>query len=143
MAFKRVLIAIDTSEVAIQATRVGLELAAALGAEIAFVHVITPVLSDGAWIAVASPELSERPDDAIVRVLASLRGRAPIPAKTVKFAPVGAPVESITQAARDWSADLVVVGGHGREGADRVRLGGVAQGVARRAPCPVLVVRAG
>ncbi len=54
---------------------------------------------------------------------------------------MGDPAASITDAARDWQADLVVIGSHGREGVDRIVLGSVARGVARKAPCPVLIVR--
>jgi len=141
MAFKRILIAVDASEIGVHATLVGLDLASALGAAIAFIHVIAPAMSDGAWFAVASPELTEQPDDEILQVLARLRGRAPIPSETVRFVPVGDPVESIRKAARDWPADLVVIGSHGRDGVGHALLGSVAEGVARHAPCPVLVVR--
>jgi nucleotide-binding universal stress UspA family protein len=141
MSFTRILIAVDPSEIGIHATLVGLELASALGAQIAFVHVIAPDISEGAWFAVASPELTLPPDHAISQVLASLRGRAPIPTETAKFVPVGDPVESIAEVARDWPADLVVIGSHGRDSLDRVLLGSVAEGVARHAPCPVLIVR--
>jgi nucleotide-binding universal stress UspA family protein len=141
MSFKRILIAVDTSEIGARATLVGLELASKLGAKVAFIHVIAPAISDGAWFAVASPELTEPPSDEILQVLDSLKGRVPIPTEAVKFTPVGDPVESITHAARDWPADLVVIGSHGRGGIDRVVLGSVAEGVARHARCPVLVVR--
>jgi nucleotide-binding universal stress UspA family protein len=141
MAFKRILIAVDTGEIATHATGVGLELASALGAKVAFIHVIAPAISDGAWFAVASPELTRPPGDEIGEVLASLQGRAPIPAEAVKFVPVGRPLESIIDAARDWPADLVVIGSHVRDGVDRAVLGSVAEGVSRHAPCPVLVVR--
>jgi len=63
--FARMLIAVDTSEIGIHATFVGLELASALGAEVAFVHVIGPEMSDGAWIAVAAPELNGPLNDTI------------------------------------------------------------------------------
>jgi nucleotide-binding universal stress UspA family protein len=141
MAFKRILIAVDTSEIGTHATLVGLELASALGAEVAFIHVIGPAISDGAWFPVASAELTEAPDAEISQVLASLQGRVPISIEAVKFVPVGSPIEAITEAARSWPADLVVIGSHGRDGVDRVLLGSVAEGVARHAPCPVLVVR--
>jgi nucleotide-binding universal stress UspA family protein len=142
MSFKRILIAVDTSEIGVHATLVGLELAATLGAETALIHVIAPAVADQSWFPVASFELTQRPGDELSEVLASLKGRAPIPAETVRFVPVGDPVMAITEAARRWSADLVVIGSHGRRGVDRALLGSVAEGVARRAPCPVLIVRA-
>jgi len=141
MPFKRILIAVDTSDIGAHATLVGLELASALGAKVAFIHVVTAALSDGSWFASASPELIEPPEDEIARVLARLPPGAPIPAETVRLAPVGEPVESVAEAAGDWRADLVVIGSHGRDGVDRFLLGSVAEGVARHAPCPVLVVR--
>ena len=67
--FKRILIAVDTSDIGAHATLVGLQLASALEAEIAFIHVIGPAVSDGAWYAVASPELAEQPDEEISQVL--------------------------------------------------------------------------
>ena len=51
------------------------------------------------------------------------------------------PTQAIVQLASDLEADLVVVGTHGRTGLARFLLGSVAEGVVRRAPCPVLVVR--
>lgn len=41
-----------------------------------------------------------------------------------------------------WRADLIVIGTHGRSGLSRLLLGSVAEGVARDAPVPVLLVRA-
>ncbi len=51
------------------------------------------------------------------------------------------PAHEIAQLAADVEADIVVVGTHGRRGLKRVLIGSVAEGVARLAPCPVLVVR--
>ena len=141
MTFNRILVAVDPSEIGVHATLVGLELAAALGAKAAFIHVIAPAPADGAWFPVASFELTLPPDYEISQVLAGLKGRAPIPGDAVEFVPVGDPVRLIVQTAGDWPADLVVIGSHGRDGMDRVLLGSVAEGVARHAPCPVLVVR--
>jgi nucleotide-binding universal stress UspA family protein len=44
-------------------------------------------------------------------------------------------------AAKEWPADVIVIGSHGRAGVTRVLLGSVAEAVMRHAPCPVLVVR--
>jgi nucleotide-binding universal stress UspA family protein len=141
MPFKRILIAVDASEIGAHAALVGLETASALDAAVAFIHVVAPAISDAGWFPVASPELLQTPGDEISRVLAGLQGRAPIPADAVKFVPIGDPAKSIVEAAHRWPADLVVIGSRGRDGVERVVLGSVAEGVARHAPCPVLVVR--
>ena len=55
----------------------------------------------------------------------------------------GLPAGEIVAAARDWHAELIVVGTHGRSGLGRLVLGSVAEEVLRHAPCPVLVVPQG
>lgn len=47
----------------------------------------------------------------------------------------------ITEHAREWPADLIVIGTHGRRGIDHFLLGSVAEGVMRLSPVPVLLVR--
>lgn len=54
---------------------------------------------------------------------------------------VGPPDGTILDEAVRRSADLVVVGTHGRSGMGRLTLGSVAESVVRHAPCSVLVVR--
>ena len=53
----------------------------------------------------------------------------------------GDPREEIVTAARNWGADLVVVGARGLGALSRLFLGSVSLAVARQAPCPVLVGR--
>jgi nucleotide-binding universal stress UspA family protein len=53
----------------------------------------------------------------------------------------GEPAAAIVRQARELSADLIVMGTHGRTGLGRVVLGSVAEAVLRRAPCPVLTLR--
>jgi len=53
----------------------------------------------------------------------------------------GDPATTIVEEARDWQADLIVVGSHGRTGIQRLLLGSVAQAVVSRASCSVEVVR--
>jgi nucleotide-binding universal stress UspA family protein len=47
----------------------------------------------------------------------------------------------VARQARDWEADLVAVGTHGRRGTARAVLGSGAEQVIRSTPVPVLVVR--
>jgi len=50
--------------------------------------------------------------------------------------------EHVVEEARAWGADIIVVGASGRRGVKRLLLGSVAEGVARLARVPVLLVRA-
>lgn len=54
----------------------------------------------------------------------------------------GDPAAEILRVARDEEVDLIAIGTHGRTGVRRVLMGSVAERVLRRAPCPVLTVRA-
>jgi len=139
--FRKVLIAVDMSAAGVHATRIGLKLAASLGAEVAFVHACAPEVSDAGWLAVGSADLGRAPDAEICEVLAALDGEVQPPAGAPRFTPMGDPAEGVVDMARAWPADLLVIGSHGREGLERVLLGSVAEAVARHAPCPVLVVR--
>ena len=53
----------------------------------------------------------------------------------------GDPAAEIVTVAEGSGCDLIVLGSHGRTGLRRALLGSVAEGVLRRAPCPVLTVR--
>ena len=54
---------------------------------------------------------------------------------------LGRPAELIVEAAKDWGADLIVVGSHGRGFWGRLTLGSVSDAVVHHAPCSVLIVR--
>jgi nucleotide-binding universal stress UspA family protein len=140
MPFKRILIAVDGSEISTYAARLGLALAASIEAKVALLHVIGPTVADSSWYPVASGELMQPHDEEVAQVFAGLGGSAPIPEDAEKLIGAGPPGTAILQAARDWSADLVVLGSHGREGLERALFGSIAEEVARQAPCPVLVV---
>jgi nucleotide-binding universal stress UspA family protein len=55
---------------------------------------------------------------------------------------LGDPAEAIVKAARQVEADLIVMATHGRRGLLYLFLGSVVESVLRRAPCPVLAIRA-
>lgn len=53
----------------------------------------------------------------------------------------GVPFVEIIRTAKDKSADLIVIGTHGRTGIDHMLFGSTAEKVVRKAACPVLTVR--
>jgi nucleotide-binding universal stress UspA family protein len=121
---------------------VGVDLAKALGAQIALVHVIDP---KGA----SAPEGGFPPSVILDEFrqegrqhlkAASLQiGNGPPPQE---YLVEGNPSREIIKTAGEWKADLIVLGTHGRSGISRVFLGSTAEGVVRHSPIPVLTVRA-
>ncbi len=142
MSFKKVLIAVDESTFAARAADAGIELARSLGAEVAFVTVVDPAvglaapdsgLSADQWVTLAQRDAKE--------LLVAFRERAAAQPPALEFLETGKPAARIVEAARTWSADMIVIGTHGGSAVSNMLLGSVAQAVLHRAPCPVFVVR--
>ena len=49
--------------------------------------------------------------------------------------------DTIAELAKNWKADVLVAGTHGRRGVSRLLIGSVAERIVRVAPCPLLLVR--
>jgi universal stress protein A len=140
MVPKNVLVATDFSDCAEYALDYACEIAADLGATVHLVNALGAML----------PELSIALSDhmietmrvehfaALEQLAAAHRARVPIGRIIVE---AGDARDAILAAARVVSADLIVMGTHGRRGIPRVLLGSVAEAVLRRSPCPVLTVR--
>lgn len=141
MSFRRILVAADESAFAARAADVALELARSLGAELAFMHVIDPSLVSAPESGIPAGQLIALAEQDGRRLLAAFSQRASAQPPPLEFIHVGKPATEIVKAAKDWPADLIVIGCHGRGGVKRVLLGSVAETVMRQAACPVLVVR--
>ncbi len=141
MSFHRILVAVDSSPLSITAARTGLELARALGAEAAIVHAVEPPVDLSGEIGIPDEVLLEVAGPETGKIIASLERSADLPPNTLQFIRVGHAQEVIGRVAAEWSADLIVIGSHGRGGLGRVLLGSVAEAVVRHAACPVLITR--
>jgi nucleotide-binding universal stress UspA family protein len=53
----------------------------------------------------------------------------------------GDPKSKIIDVAKEWPADLIVLGSHGRNGLNRFLMGSVSEAVVRHAHCSVEIVR--
>src|SRR5574341_2290068 len=139
MPVGRVLIALDGSALAAHAVEVGMGLVQALGAEAALVHVVDPKLATAPEGGIQAAELFadlKRTGQALLTAAATrLAGTVP----PWQFLREGPPAREIIAAAREWHADLLVLGTHGRSGLARMVLGSTAEAVVRHAPCPVVV----
>lgn len=67
-----------------------------------------------------------------------LRGLSRVEARVL----VGNAQEKILEVARQEQVELIILGTRGRTGLARLIFGSVAEGVARQAPCPVVILRA-
>jgi len=61
--------------------------------------------------------------------------------KTETVSLKGSPAREIIRQAKEWNADLIVVGSHGRMESKRFALGSVSQKIANEAACSVRIVR--
>jgi nucleotide-binding universal stress UspA family protein len=143
MSFQRILIAIDKGPVSAHAVEIALELAAALKADTAVIHVMAPPVTYDSPSGLPQSEMSALAREEGIKLMARLRENPALPAFAHEFLEGGDPATEIVKAAKDWPADMIVMGTHGREGVARMMLGSVADSVIRQAPCPVLVVRSG
>lgn len=133
--------AVDESSVAAHAADVGAQLATALGAELAFVYVVDPTQTIAPESGIPAADLIALAQEEGKRLLAGFRQRASRGRPPLEFVGVGKPASEIVKTAKEWPADVIVMGSHARRGVERVLLGSVAEAVMRHAPCSVLVVR--
>jgi nucleotide-binding universal stress UspA family protein len=142
VSFRRILLAVDESPVAAHAVDVGLELAKALGAELAFIFVVDRSQTVIPESGVPAADLIALAEQDGKRLLAMFRMRSSREPPALEFVAVGQPAAEIVKTANEWHADVIVMGSHGRRGVERALMGSVAEAVMRHAPCSVLVVRA-
>ena len=140
--FRTVVLATDLSPTSEAATSAALDLAGTLGARLLAVSVIdlgSLRLPGGRFRQRVDQVRSERE-----HVAQSLVARGRSIGVAVDFLVwEGDPGESIIEAATAESADMIVVGSHGRGTVSRFLIGSVSDHVVRNAQCPVLVVRPG
>ena len=144
--FKTIVIGTSLSAMSDDIVRVGLDIAEATGAVPWLVHVHSRPGSsaemfgavDGKWIAEYENALRDQLAEQAQRTgLASLPGFGPRQLHSV----MGSTHGEITELARREGADLIVLGASESGALHRLLLGSTADGVIRKAPCPVLVVR--
>ena len=142
-----ILVPVDFSPHAEHAFTYATTLAERFGAKLALVYVVDDSFVTGGWsseIYVSNvPELIENLIADADRRLATLKASAAALGLTAETAVIrGRPAHAIGEHAKNGGFNLIVMGTHGRTGVSHVVMGSVAERVLRKAPCPVLTVRA-
>lgn len=145
--YQRILIAVDGSDPSNHALREAIALAQNLHAALRIVHVVDEVTLNWEGEYADMSEILKSFRDSGQRILEKAQNIAreagmEHEAKLLEIQTFGHRISDlIVEEAKDWPADLIVVGTHGRRGLHDVLLGSVSDGVARRASVPVLLVR--
>jgi len=138
LAVKTILHPTDFSEGSDAAFRFARALVRDYGARLVVLHVagIPPAAFVGG-IMIPAPSVEQEP---IREQLRRRLSEAPEVNREARLAE-GDAAPTILRAAGDVSADLIVMGTHGRTGLGRLLMGSVAEQVVRKAACPVLTVK--
>jgi len=140
--YKQILIAVDGSEASRSALDDGLKLAREQGAKVLLLYVYEPFVSSSTHGLVdLTQAIRDEGEKVAADALAEAR-KAGVEARSRVLDAAGRRVASaIVEEANTAGADLIVLGTHGRRGLEHLVLGSVAEGVARRAAVPVLLIR--
>ena len=145
MVPKKVLFCSDFSENSEPAKKVAVEYAVAFGADLLLAHVV-----DWSGLPYYGESLGEQLDQILEHTERTSMARleelakecANMGAKTQIFCRTGLTAREIVSLANEQSADLIVLGTHGRTGVRHLVMGSVARSVLKTAHRPVLIVEA-
>ena len=146
--YSRILVPVDGSQTSDRGLEEAIKLARLTGARLRLVHVVDELMfatgMDGFGAMTADLTLLLR--EAGEQILKTGKARVEasgVPVETALFeAFTGRVCDLVIAEAKSWSADLIVLGTHGRRGVGRVFMGSDAEQIVRLAPIPVLLVRA-
>jgi nucleotide-binding universal stress UspA family protein len=138
---EHILLAVDDSSDSLAATRLAVSLASALHAELRAVHVLADHELDLALETATGRPLGGRRGHHVAAVLARVSSLAEDEGVAVDTQVLsGAVGTAILDAARDWDADLVIIGKSARLAAGEPYVGALTRHVLEFADEPVLVV---
>lgn len=145
--YARILVPVDGSETAEKGLEEAIRLAQALGSALKLVHIVDDsALALNPEAGVAAAPLVEDFAEGGKKVLEEARALAAARGAQVEIALhenfTGRVADLIVDEANKWSAELIVMGTHGRRGIRHAILGSDAEAVVHASSVPVLLVRA-
>lgn len=144
--YKKILVAVDGSAPSQRGLDEAIRVAKATGARLRLVHVVNELVMTGdqapaSYYSALIESLRESAAKVLEDASATVR-RADVPCEQKLIETIGGrAADEIVREAKQWPADLIVLGTHGRRGLKRLAMGSDAEMVLRLAPVPVLMVR--
>lgn len=143
--YQHILLPLDGSPTSALALQEALKFAQQQNARLELMHVLEDVwyFEDGSMLNYA--ELLESMKISGKKILAQAQMLAQQEGITVEIKLLEAGgkriANVIVEEAERWSAELIIIGTHGRSGFSRLLLGSIAEGVVRTAHIPILLIR--
>ena len=145
LKWKKIICPVDLSEVSMGALKLAASIAVQCEASLVIVNVVEPIVapSDFTFGPMTTGEVEDRLVERSEQALNELAGTIELPGDRVSTrVERGRASAEIVRVAQEEQANLLVIGTHGYSGVAHVLLGSTAERVIRKAPCPVLTVRA-
>ena len=144
--YKKILVAVDGSPTSLRGLDEAVKVATGTGGRLLLVHVVNELLMTADAVpSVYYDSIIESLRESGVKVLeqaATIVRRAEVWSEPRLVETLGGRVaDEIVKQAKEWSADLIVMGTHGRRGLKRLAMGSDAELVLRLSPVPVLLIR--
>ena len=145
--FSRILLAVDETPCSERAINYAKEIVADLQPALALVTVVPPTSPTSYGVdpllgqqPIIVPEVTEIQQQASQDFLNRLAHEFTGATETFTFNRVGDIRDEILQVAKEWTAELIIVGTNGRTGFDHFLSGSVSESLIRKSNCPVLVI---
>ncbi|BCA94650.1 universal stress protein [Legionella antarctica] len=144
--YQHIIVAVDESDVAKQALHEAISLSKEHQAKLRLVHVVNEFYSGYLVAGVDYEQIELSLRQGAQKLLDAMETMARMEhmdcdSQLIEIKSEERISAKLVEAAKDWPADLLVIGTHGRRGFQHFMLGSVAEGVIRRASIPVLMVR--
>ncbi|QEC76367.1 universal stress protein [Mucilaginibacter ginsenosidivorax] len=150
MKISKILIGIDDSTYAHNAAAYGFDIAHTYNAAVGLVHIIEPtvfpqtpndsLIGMPETMGIDQVELIDIQSKQSLSVIESIKKEYAGELEVTSFTDFNITADGILSCAKEFNADLIVLGTHSRTGLDRFLMGSVAENVVRHSTIPVLVV---
>jgi nucleotide-binding universal stress UspA family protein len=145
--FQKILIAVDDSKYSYNAAKYGFALAKKLDAEVGLIHVnefpvtaniaADPLLGDPG---ISIPNIIDIQKESALQLINKIKSEFAEDLTVSEFILEGNITDEVISTAKNFDANLIVLGTHSRTGLSHFIAGSVAENISRHSVCPVLIV---